>query len=139
MRYLHLAVFDSRETDTFKTWTVISDQVLLLTVIVPMFIIGLRFWTAPAYLAYPLKINSFVVPVGCLAIFLSQHFDIMFLSIEVTLMNFYVYWYHIDPPVTQFAGGKYTTRRPRFESDSDDDGYKHGSSKDLGVKSLSKG
>jgi len=45
------------------------------------------------------------------------------MGLIVMLMNFYVFWYHIDPPEKTYAGGRYTTKMPRDyggeSSDSD--------------------
>ena len=82
---------------------------------------GLRFWTAPAYLKYSLKINSLIIPGITALIFLADHLDVMLLGCVVLLMNFYVFWYHMDPPRTDYAGGKYTTRNRDYDSDDSDD------------------
>mmetsp|Transcript_19188 Transcript_19188/g.29395 ORF Transcript_19188/g.29395 Transcript_19188/m.29395 type:complete len:85 (+) Transcript_19188:2290-2544(+) len=48
----------------------------------------------------------------------------MCLGIVVLMMNIYVFWYHVDPPMTEYAGGRYTTRRPtNYDSDDSDDYY----------------
>ena len=96
----------------------------LLAIILPLFIIGLRFWTAPAYLVYTGKENGLAAPLSILPVFFSTHIDIMCLGILVFCINFYAFWYHIDPMQTTYAGGRYTTRRPLRHGDSsssDDD------------------
>jgi hypothetical protein len=77
---------------------VIIDCLFFVLIIVPLYIIALRFWTAPAYLNYKNKINAWVAPIAVPVIFLATHWDIIFLAILVIWMNFYVFWYHIDPP-----------------------------------------
>ena len=113
IRFFHLAMFDSRATTSVIDYAVIKDSLLIIFGVIPLFIIGLRFWTAPAYLKYTLKINAYMVPLTLPIIFGCSHIDVALLGVLVLLMNLYVFWYHIDPPVTEFAGGKYTTRRPR--------------------------
>ena len=97
MRYLYLALFDSRKTNLLEH-NVLVDCGCFLLVIIPLYVIALRFWTAPSYLNYKNKLNSFVAPLAIPVIFLATHWDIIFLAIQVLWMNFYVFWYHIDPP-----------------------------------------
>ena len=98
IRFFHLALFDSRAPTSVVNFQVIKDSLLILFGIVPLFIIGLRFWTAPAYLKYTLKINGYLVPATIPIIFGASHIDVAFLGILVLVMNLYVFWYHIDPP-----------------------------------------
>ena len=113
IRFFHLAMFDSRATTAIIDYNVIKDSLLIIFGVIPLFIVGLRFWTAPAYLKYTLKINAYTVPMTLPIIFGCNHIDVALLGVLVLIMNLYVFWYHIDPPQTEFAGGKYSTRRPR--------------------------
>ena len=74
------------------------DCFFLLVIICPLFIIGLRFWTAPTYLNYTLKINGLIAPLAVPIWFLATHWDIVALAALVFYMNFYAFWYHVDPP-----------------------------------------
>lgn len=105
-----MALFDQRDPK-FLIRSTLVDDLLYFLVILPSFVIGLRFWTAPVYLKYTLKMNGALVPLISCAPFLATHFDILLLGILVTMMNLYVFWYHIDPPREEYAGGRYTTRR----------------------------
>lgn len=67
-----------------------------------MFIIGLRFWTAPVYLKYNSKINSLFTPLALPVIFYGKHSDIKMLGFLVMIMNFYVFWYHADPSYDEY-------------------------------------
>lgn len=98
MRYLYLALFDSRKASTVLTHSVMVDLAVLVFAIVPAFILGLRFVTAPVYINYRLKINGTVVPLLVPLCYLVTHWDILFLLLLVIWMNFYVFWYHVDPP-----------------------------------------
>lgn len=98
MRYLHLALFNNRLVSHVLTTSVMVDLGVLILIIIPTFIIGMRFVTAPVYLNYRLKINSLVVAPMIPLIFFVSHWDLVFLLILVVWMNFYVFWYHIDPP-----------------------------------------
>merc|ERR1719498_550685 len=76
----------------------LKDMGHLLFIIIPLFIFGLRFWTAPVYLNYRMRFNSFVAPLALLPIFFSHSWDIVILGVVVLWMNIYVFVYHIDPP-----------------------------------------
>ena len=116
IRFFHLALFDSRAPTQVLDTQSLKDTALIIFGIVPLFIIGLRFWTAPAYLKYTRKMNGYLVPTTLPIIFLASHIDVILLGVLVLIMNIYVFWYHIDPPVTDYAGGRYSTRR-RYDSD----------------------
>ena len=107
IRYLYLTFFSERLVHTYNSFNVLKDCFIFVALICPMFVIGLRFWTAPVYLMYSLRINSLCVPLCLPVVFFSSHLDILLLGGLVFIMNIYVFWYHIDPPVNTFAGGKY--------------------------------
>lgn len=98
IRYLYLALFETR--GRFDIWEdgKFCDLVCLVFVIFPAFLVALRFWTAPVYLNYRRQLNAAVVPLCVPVIFLATHWDIVFLSLLVIFMNVYVFWYHVDPP-----------------------------------------
>jgi hypothetical protein len=98
IRYLYLALFETR--GTFNIWEdgKFYDLTYLLFIISPAFVIGLRFWTAPVYLNYRRQINAAVVPFCVPVVFLASHWDILILALLVIFMNIYVFWYHVDPP-----------------------------------------
>lgn len=98
MRFLVLAVFDSRQKTHVLDHQIEADLLILGAVIVPSFIIGLRFVTAPVYLNYTRRLNALVVPLLVPFTFVVSHWDLLFLMMLVIWMNFYVFWYHIDPP-----------------------------------------
>ena len=89
---------------------------MLLFIIFPMFIIGLRFWTAPTYLKYSLRINAFSAPIALIPSFFGHHCDIKALGIIVLFMNVYVFWYHADPPYEPNYGMSF-----RRDSDEESD------------------
>jgi len=51
IRYLEMAVFDHRQKDVLHDMNVLIDTLLLVLCCV-LFVIALRFWTAPVYLNY---------------------------------------------------------------------------------------
>jgi hypothetical protein len=91
---------------------------LILFMVIPLFVIGLRFWTAPVYMKYSRRINSCCTPLCFFIIFFSDHMDVLLLGVLVWLMNIYVFWYHIDPPQTQY--GRYVRGRYRHGEDEDE-------------------
>ena len=125
---------------------------MLAGLLVPMFILGLKFWTAPIYSAYASKLNACVAPLAMGPIFFSHHIDITLMGIVVLLMNSYVFWYHVDPPAeyNQSQHRRYQKFRGdvarRHQQDSSDDdnvtyGRKidYGKARDVGLKVMSAG
>lgn len=101
VRYLILALFDQRVKNISEI-TNKYDLFYLLFIIIPMFIIGLRFWTSPVYFKYISKINSLSVPFALPVMFYAHHSDIKMLGFLVLIMNFYVFWYHADPSYDEY-------------------------------------
>jgi hypothetical protein len=118
MRLLVLAVFEERDSmrHHIPAICIWKDLLMISVVIVPLFIIGLRFWTAPSYLKYSLRINALVAPIALLPSFFGYHSDVKALGALVLIMNAYVFWYHADPPY-EYA---YTPSNRR-QSDEDSD------------------
>lgn len=94
---------------------------LLTLIVMPLFLLGLKFWTHPVYSAYASKWNATVAPLSFIAVFVSSHPDLMILSAIVFFMNSYVFWYHLDPPLAYSSSGRYQPyRKGMSDSDSDD-------------------
>ena len=94
-----MALFDSRQRyETAVDVSIVRDCLLIGIIVIPMFVLALRFWTAPVYLNYTIKLNAFVVPLALVVVFFAQHVDVILLGILVLIMNIYVFWYHVDPP-----------------------------------------
>ena len=96
-----MAIFDSRPKSfnaIIHENGVILDCIYLVFIICPLFIIGLRFWTAPTYLNFTLKLNGMVAIVALPLVFIATDWDIILLSALVFYMNAYAFWYHFDPP-----------------------------------------
>lgn len=71
---------------------------MFIFITLPLFLLGLKFWTAPAYLRYKSKLNTILAPIAFIPIFYSNHIDMVFLGLLSCIMNCYVLWYHSDPP-----------------------------------------
>ena len=78
IRYLQLALFDHRPKDVLHDMSVWKDCFWLVVIIVPEFVIGMRFWTAPVYLNYQRRLNSFVAPLCLLPVFLGTHLQSLY-------------------------------------------------------------
>lgn len=136
MRLLVLALFEERDgmrhhVPSICIW---KDVLMIFIVITPLFIIGLRFWTAPSYLKYSLRINALAAPVALLPTFFSYHADVKALGVLVLLMNVYVFWYHAEPPYEYSDYG-----RRRASDDSEDSDVDAGQSSERFYKSVEKG
>ena len=118
IRYLYLALFETRLVHVYNSYKVLKDCFIYFFVIIPMFLLGLRFWTAPVYLKYTVRLNSFVVPLALPIVFFSEHLDMMLLGGLCGLMNIYVFWYHVDPPQPSYSSGRYS----RYRGDDSDEG-----------------
>lgn len=110
LRFLHLAIFDSRMKPLQLDLEILLDHIYLILIITPLFIIGMRFWTAPVYLNYCRQINAVVAPLGLPVIFYATHIDISLLALLVTFMNAYAFWYHADPPSSVYDSYNYRNR-----------------------------
>lgn len=112
LRFLHLALFESRPPIIFD-WEHAIDIFGLVFIITPLFITGLRYFTAPVYLNYRLKINAVVLPLAVPYLYLATHWDILLLTVLVSYMNFHPFWYHMDPPSHVYLNGQNYRQRPR--------------------------
>ena len=84
------------------------DILYLVFLIIPSFVVGLRFFTAPVYLKYGLRINALIAPIVLPAIFYSKNTDIILMGVLPLFMNLYAFWGHADPPQESYCSGKYT-------------------------------
>jgi hypothetical protein len=109
LRFLSLALQDSRPTKILLNHEVMLDCSYLVFLLIPSFIIALRFFTAPVYLKYGLRCNALFAPLALPAIFYSYHTDIMLMGIMCLFLNMYAFWGHADPPRENYGNGKYTT------------------------------
>jgi len=110
---LQLALFDGRPPDVIHSKIILYDTALLVFMVIPMFIIALRFQTAPVYINFTNKLNSFVAPFAWVIIFTAHHLDIKLLGVLVGWINFQAFYYHTDMPqnVYQIANKKIRGRR----------------------------
>ena len=115
LRYLHLSLFTHRSLDVFADPANIEDVAMILFIITPLFVLGLRFWTAPVYINYRLRINSFLLPACIAPLFFAKHFDVILLGIVVFFMNWTAFYQHMDAPVNlyQIANRRVRGRRTK--------------------------
>ena len=84
--------------------------------ITPLFLISLRYWTAPVYICYNSKLSSFMAPFAAIPFFYCSHWDLKILSIIVFMMNFSAFWYHMDPTTNLFAAATLKVRNKSMGS-----------------------
>ena len=96
LRYLHLSLFSTRPHHI--SIAEIEDVLMLVFIITPQFILGMRYWTAPSYLNYRLRINALTLPLGLLPLLWGSHTDIKILAIAVGAMNYPAFWGHAGNP-----------------------------------------
>lgn len=66
-------MFENRKAQTVLTTSVTTDLLLLIFVITPAFVIGMRFASAPCYLNYRRRLNSLIVVPLIGFLFLANH------------------------------------------------------------------
>lgn len=98
LRYLHLAIFDHRPSHFEFDVNTSVDLAFLLFIITPLFVIGMRYFTAPVYLDYTRRLNSMVAILAMPVILFGFHIDIKLLGVIVFIMNACPFYYHMDPP-----------------------------------------
>lgn len=139
VRLFVLALFEERDGRSHHIPSIClwKDILMILIVVVPLFIIGLRFWTAPTYLKYSLRINALAAPLALLPSFFAYHSDVKALGVLVLVMNVYVFWYHAEPPseYNDYGGG----RRSKDSDDSEDSDIQTDASSERFYKSVEKG
>jgi hypothetical protein len=69
IRLIILTFFSSRSDQALDLH--LKDLAILIGVVYPLFIIALRFWTAPSYLNYCSRMNASIAPLAFVAIFFS--------------------------------------------------------------------
>ena len=77
IRYFYLVFFTNRKAETLFTKAVMVDLAIFVLAILPAFVIAMRFWTAPVYLNYRLRINAIIVPFLIPLLFVCQHWDLV--------------------------------------------------------------
>ena len=96
LRYLHLSLFPERPPS--YSLVMLEDLAILVFIVTPLFVLGLRFWTAPAYLNYRWKANSFALPLCIVPVFFADHLDIRLLGGVMFFMNYQAFWQHAGTP-----------------------------------------
>lgn len=113
VRLFIIAAFGADQTHHHMLYASWRDLLSLVLILVPLFILGLRYWTAPSYLVYGCKLNGLLCPVSLLPLFFSDHLDIKLMAGLVYIMNFLPFWGHCDPGYDNYHynNGRYSSRR----------------------------
>lgn len=100
VRLIYLAIFDTsyfelpnQKDYAFWFWV---DHIEIIIVVLPLFMLGLRFITSPMDYPYSSKLNSLLGPCGVVPLFIYSSIDVLCLSVLVMLMNLYVTSYLMD-------------------------------------------
>jgi hypothetical protein len=81
----------------FTNLSLVLDLVFLLIIILPLFVMSMRYLTYPVYEGpYQSKWNALIAPLGVLPAFFFTDMDILYLSILVTAQNLWVAWKQLD-------------------------------------------
>ena len=113
LRYLHLAIFDHRPSHFKFDINTTVDLAFLVLIVTPLFVIGMRFFTAPVYLDYTRRLNSIVAMFALPVILFGFHMDIKFLGVIVFIMNACAFYYHMDPPQNVIDSKNYRSKFSR--------------------------
>ena len=96
LRYMHLSLFPARVHHI--SIAEVEDLLMLALIITPQFILAMRYWTAPSYLNYRLRINALTLPFSVIPVLWGSHGDIIILAIAVAVMNYSAFWGHAGSP-----------------------------------------
>lgn len=103
IRLFYFTIFDTKiadqgvfEEDIFR-YEIVMDACLLIFIILPLFVIMLRYLTSPIDLIYTSRLNTLLLPLCIIPLFLFSHYDILFLDILALLCNLLVTWKLLDP------------------------------------------
>lgn len=78
-------------------FALVLDLFFLFLIILPLFILSLRYLSAPATSGpYKSKWNALLAPLAVIPLFFFSDWDILFMSILVLLMNLWVAWKQLD-------------------------------------------
>ena len=115
LRYLHMSLFTHRSADVFRDPANWEDVAMIVFIVTPLFVLGLRFWTAPVYINYRWRLNSLLLPLCIGPVFFAKHFDVILLGFVVFFMNWTAFYQHLDPPVNlyQIANRRVRGRRTK--------------------------
>lgn len=91
------------------------DAAMMLFIIMPMFLFGMHFYTAPYNRRYRNRRQILTVPLALIPFFFFTNIDIAIMSGIVLLQNGYIAWYQIDQ-------NEFPTE---YEGHVDDDDYGH--------------
>ena len=64
--------------------------------ILPLFILAMRYLTAPILPMYSSKLNPLLTPLAIIPFFFFNDYDILFMSIAVFLVNLVIVWRMLD-------------------------------------------
>lgn len=99
IRMFYLTVFDHSITafeEVKTTQGIILDATMILVVITPCFLLGLKYIVAPTHENYPYFNVSLITPLPLVTVFFFECLDVVYLSGFTVLLNLYVSWRLMD-------------------------------------------
>ena len=104
VRFVHMTLFDQDGVADQKSAHTIAqifeivsvDAFLLLTIILPLFIAAMHYYTAPYKYYYASRVQTLALPLAIVPFFFFQNWDVAILSGFVLILNGYITWQIID-------------------------------------------
>jgi len=108
VRFVNHAIFDTNvsinrvkdmATDPYKFFSdpeIIIDAIWMFLVILPSFILMLRFLSYPPDKRYTSKLNCLIAPICLLPLFRFNSWDVCYLSVISAIGNFYCFYYMVE-------------------------------------------
>ena len=81
----------------YQLFDIVSiDAILLITIILPLFLAAMHFFTAPFRKRYTSRVQILICPAAVIPLFCFTNIDIAILSVLVLVQNGYISWWVID-------------------------------------------
>jgi len=101
-KYLNESTFDPPELKGYMNRDTILDHLFLGLIILPLFLLALRYLTAPGHVMYESNLNCLFTPAAVLTFFFFTNWDILYMGVLVGLLNLLVTWRMLDPDDTSW-------------------------------------
>ena len=110
IRLIYYTVFDVdlheryHYSSPFSDYSLMLDLFFLIAIIIPLFILCLRYLTYPVTAGpYLNRYNALLAPLGVIPIFFFRDWDILFMSVLVLLINLWVAWKQLDGGIDEYT------------------------------------
>lgn len=104
LRFIHMTLFEqdgvSENTKVHTAYQIFDlvsmDAFLIITIVLPLFLAAMHFFTAPFKKLYDNKLQILIAPLAIIPFFCFTNIDVAILSALVLIQNGYIAWYVID-------------------------------------------